>query len=114
MAPRSSAGFAGAPVETFYRRVIPVGGHRGERRRSPRFTSVRRGGLEASDKLARVAGEVGPSGGRGRLAGGELLAERGHVGAGVDDAGGEVGAGRQPGGAGGAGDLALGGARGGT
>src|SRR5437867_10395644 len=87
MAPRSSAGFAGAPVQTFYRRVIPVGGHRGERRRSPRFTSVRRGGLEASDKLARVAGEGGPSGGRGRLAGGELLAERGHGGAAVSHAG---------------------------
>src|SRR5436309_15108504 len=83
MAPRSSAGFAGAPVQTFYRRVIPVGGHRGERRRSPRFTSVRRGGLEASDKLARVAGEVGSAGGRGPLARGELFPWRGSVAAGV-------------------------------
>src|SRR5262245_62657553 len=72
-----------------------------------RAESKRRGGLEARDELARVVREVGAHGGRDRLAGDELLAERIHVRSVVHDAVVEVRSGRQPGGADVADDLLL-------
>src|SRR6185369_15567525 len=64
-------------------------------------------GLETRDELARLANEVGTHGGRNRLAGDELLAERVHVRAVVHDPVVEVWAGCQPGRADVADDLFL-------
>src|SRR5437879_13271990 len=58
--------------------------------------SIWGGGLEARDELSRLVVEVGAGGGRDRLTGNELLAERVHEGAVVRDAIVEMWARRQP------------------
>src|SRR5438132_1302044 len=76
--------------------------------------SIWGGGLEARDELSRLVVEVGAGGGRDRLTGNELLAERVHEGAVVRDAIVEMWARRQPRGTHVADDLLLPNARAGS